>query len=88
MHFKKNQLLRSGEKNILLDFAEANTTQQVGVCEEWGSAGRAAPPARPLCGHPLHEARPKSPPLPGEQGPRAPSRMGQDMTARFVHQHP
>ena len=43
MHFKKNQYLRSGGGNTSLDFAAANTPQQVGDCEEWGPAGRSGP---------------------------------------------
>lgn len=89
MHFKKNQLLGSGKK-ILLDFSEANTPQQVGDSEERGPAGRAAPSCRPLA--PASVARGRGPSSRGSRGggpgPRAPSRMGQDMTARFVHQHP
>lgn len=82
-----------GGGNIYITrLAEANMPPQAGDREESGLAGRHGPLPPSLAPTPREASavgvQAQSPALPGESGPRAPSRMGQDMTARFVHQHP
>lgn len=89
MHFKENRLLRRGEKiyyQTLQRQTRPSRLEEAVRSRVLQAAG--SPPAHPLCRHRLLEAGPQAPVLPREPGPRAPSRMGQDMTARFVHQHP
>lgn len=85
MHFNKNQLLGSGGKIHYWTLQRQTCPSRLETARSEVPLATMAPLARPSRGRRLHEAGAQSQPLPRELGPRAPSRMGQDMTARFVH---